>query len=442
MRAPLVRRLWHVMVAELYTFLFLEIYRSYISFAWGYLGFAYRPMETWELAFVSVSVAIVAFAMPLRIERPSSLVLWLMFVFVFVPTQCLTPIIGERGAEFYIESLLALTAVMLVACIVSQRKLPETMVGSSGLPGPAFDLWLTIAFLVATLILFVMYRSIISFASIDDIYTQRFAAADIAAAGGIGYVRTYYTTVVCSTLIALGLMVPGRKALAVLGAAGFVFTYMIDAQKMSLLTPVIVIALWVMLRRRWNTAVLFTGGLAALTAFTALLVNQTAVVRYFADLVLLRSIAVPGQTFAFYYDLFSAGGYTWWSNITGLGRVIPAPPAFANNPAWPVLGQIVGDAYFGPLIRLNANANLFAGEGVAAAGALGVLVIGLAWVVWLRLFDICSLGWNRTFVLLVTAPLGLLLTNTHLSTLLISFGGLFWLLILHYYKPPARRDAI
>ncbi|MCM3576530.1 hypothetical protein M3172_25700, partial [Mesobacillus subterraneus] len=121
--------------------------------------------------------------------------------------------------------------------------------------------------------------------------------------------------------------------------------------------------------------------------------------------------------------------------------IIPAPPGFANNPSWPVLGQIVGDAYFGPLIRLNANANLFAGEGVAAGGVPGLLIIGLVWIVWLRVFDICSLGWNRIFVLLVTAPLSLLLTNTHLSTLLISFGGLFWMLLLYYHKPSALRDT-
>jgi hypothetical protein len=88
---------------------------------------------------------------------------------------------------------------------------------------------------------------------------------------------------------------------------------------------------------------------------------------------------------------------------------------------------------------LNANANLFAADGVAAAGALGVAVIGIALAVWLWVLDRASAGWSQKFGVLITLPMAVSLTNGSLFTTLLSFGGLFWTLTFYFYKPPLTR---
>jgi hypothetical protein len=102
------------------------------------------------------------------------------------------------------------------------------------------------------------------------------------------------------------------------------------------------------------------------------------------------------------------------------------------------LGYIIGDRLYANPAN-NVNANLFSGDGVAAAGALGVLLIGLLLAIWLVLLDRSSVRWNRQFALLVTLPIGLSLTNGHFTTTLLSFGGLFWVVIFYFWPVFARQ---
>jgi hypothetical protein len=102
--------------------------------------------------------------------------------------------------------------------------------------------------------------------------------------------------------------------------------------------------------------------------------------------------------------------------------------------------MIVGDEYYGDVVSdVNANANAFAGEGVAAGGFIGLLVIGLLMMAWLRAVDVVASRWSLPLVTLVMLPVALCLTNVHLSTVILSFGGGFWILVLLWARPQATR---
>jgi len=181
--------------------------------------------------------------------------------------------------------------------------------------------------------------------------------------------------------------------------------------------------------------------MAIIVGLSSLFGRSTSLFRFILDLVLVRSIAIPGQTFQLYTDFFSKTAHTWWSNVKGVNLIVPPPAVFASDSSWPNLGLLIGREYYGINSRMNANANLFAGEGVAAAGSFGVVVIGVLLALWLRTLDRAALGWNRAFVLVISAPMALCLTNSHLSTLLLSFGGLFWQAYLTWAKPKQASAA-
>lgn len=428
-------RFLHVGVGLVYLLFFMQIYQSYISYIWGYAGFLYRPLDDWEMAFVTGGVGIVSFAMPQQILRPSSVIIWLMYAFVYVPTMAMTFMLGEYPPATYLAPLGAFTAMMVVMSVVSQLGISEHS-GVEAMPSDAFAAVMLALLIVFTAIQYNVYADVISFASVDDVYYQRFAASEVGG-GAIGYVRTHYYYAIAPALVAFGLCSSRMRVLLPIGVAGFVFTYMIDASKVALLVPVAMVALYFIATRTSASVNLFTGGLTALTFGCSLLTSQVSFARFLADLVIVRSISVPAQTFHQYYDLFSDRGYTWWSNINGIRLFVPPPAGFANDAQWPVLGLIIGREYYGSTL-MNANANPFSGEGVAAAGAFGVIVIGLFVTAWLRTFDLAARGWNRVYVLLIAAPLGLCLTNAHLSTMLLSFGGAFWIVLLALYKPAHR----
>jgi len=407
------------------------------------MGFPYHPMAVWQIAFAALGVMAVAFSLPTRLRAPSAIFLWLLFAFVYVPTMAQTYMLGEREASAYTTALAALTGVMIWLCWICRREPPVQAAKPAPIqiiPHHILAYGCLAVALVMTAILIFYYSSILTFADITssrDVYALRFAAGDMTG-GIIAYVRTYYTYVFGPTVFVFALMSRRYRWFAVPGLVCFVISYMIDGSKISLLIPLAMMAAYAVMRWVRSSVLFMTAGLGALSLVSGLLTGHSSVLRWIADLILVRSIAIPGQQFALYYDLFGSRGYTWWSNVRGISMFVPPPAAFAGDPRWPMLGKIVGEEYGGIASQNNSNANLFAGEGVAAAGTLGVIVIGLVLALYLRVLDRASVGLHRAFVLVLMVPAGLALTNIHLSTMLLSFGGAFFVAVFFAMTRPGR----
>lgn len=427
------QRALSVAAGLLYLITFNAVYRDYISVEWAYVGFVYLPVTTLEYLSILLSVGFVSSLLPTRISRPSYFIIWLMFALIFVPTQAITFMIGGQPPQAYWAPLLAFTVGLSGICIYLQRGAPEEL-ADDGLPNTSFFVIVLGLFLLSTLVLIYSYASILSFAGIDDIYAQRSVATENTGSV-LGYLRSYYGYFLNPLLLVVALRMQSKRIFIPLGLAGFLLSYMIDASKTSLVAPLVMLCFGLALRWKGLRTYHMTLAIAVLSFISWTLVNASRVVRFFADLVLLRTIAIPGQTFSQYYDVFRAQGYTWWSSVTGISSIVPPPDAFRNDPWWPVLGQIVGAAFFGADRGVNLNANPFVGEGVAAAGWFGILVISVGVAVFLRYLDKSAIKWDRRFVLMLAVPIGFALTNVHLSTFLVSFGGFAWLIVLSYCQP-------
>ena len=430
-------RAMHVVLSMALLFFFMQIYENYISLVWGYLGMRYRDYQLWEIVFIFFQIAIVAAILPTHLSRPSAIVVWIMYTFVFIPTMVITPLVGMHESMHYVPMLLLLSVIFIGMGVVSQWRLPQRVEGT-GLFRPEVDFVFLGSWIASSLILLITFHEILSLSSVDDIYFQRALAKGLSG-GAINYVQTYYTYVLSPAVLAIGLL--KRKLIYVgCGFSGFLVTYMIDAQKLSLIVPVVMIAIWLAYRYRQTSLALFTGGLASLVGICAGLTSHTALTGLIINVLIFRAIAVPGQMLTQYYDLFSARGFTWWSNIRGISLFVPRPDAFESDRYWPSLGMIVGDEYYGHMVAdVNANANPFAGEGVAAGGVIGLFVVGVFIIAWLRVVDVAASRWSLPFVTLVMLPVALCLSNVHLSTVILSFGGGFWILMLLLTRPQAAR---
>jgi len=159
---------------------------------------------------------------------------------------------------------------------------------------------------------------------------------------------------------------------------------------------------------------------------------------FLSTYLVFRTLALPGLTFSQYSDVFSNHGFTLWSHVRGINIFIAPPDFFADHASWPGLGYIVGDIVY-KNIENNVNANLFSSDGLAAAGSVGVLVIGIIFIVWLMLLDNITHAWDRIFVILVTLPLALSLTNGPFFTMMWSFGGILWLGVFYFFKFTSKK---
>jgi hypothetical protein len=423
----------------LYSAMFYLAYRDYVSIEWGYTGLRFSSLKAYEAVLIALAIALQGWMMPQKITSPSAVILWMLTAMIYVPTMIITIMIGERVSDSYYGSLAALSGVMLLASIVckdeplSLTKLP---------PPPRFFITFSAVFGIITIVLYYQYGEIMSFSSIEDVYFQRFAAAEMGGGGLIGYLRTHYLYVFSSTLMAASFIDKKYWFLMPIGLLGYLITYLIDASKIAFIIPLLMVSFFWVHNFASAKAWVLNAGMAFLTFFCGLIATYSSGTKLIADLVLFRSIAIPAQTFAQYADVFSSRGFTWWSNVRGVNLLLDPPDSFASDPYWPILGQIVGAEYHGFDSRSNLNANLFAGEGIAAAGSFGVFAVGLAMIVWLRLFDAVAKDWNQRFAILITVPLGMSITNTHLTTFLMSFGGFFWIALMHFYKPDKTRPGL
>jgi hypothetical protein len=307
------------------------------------------------------------------------------------------------------------------------------------MPGSGFTLALLGAWGVACAGLLYAFGGIMSLASFVDVYVQR--ALGAAESLGMGYLQTYFSTVLSPALFALGVMRRSWLLMAV-GFIGCVLMYAIAAQRAVLLIPVAIVAVNYLytkpfLRGSMAAPIVLTAGIIAVCVlFSESLVGTLATV-FFVD----RSFGLPGLTFSQYHDVFGAYGHTYWSHVRGVDLLVAPPPGFVNYPDWPGLGYIVGSIFYGNRFH-NVNANPFSADGLAAAGALGVLIIGLILAAWLFVLDRAARGWNRRLAILATVPLALLLTNGQFFTAMLSFGGFFWLLLFTLYKPGKQASGM
>jgi hypothetical protein len=373
------------------------------------------------IALVVALVTVVGALVPKRFDTPGGAVALLLFAFVYVPTTSIT--LGQSGWLGFVPEVLALTVGMCVAAIAASlatRRIP----GENILPNALF-VGLVTAWVIATITLIIEHGSSMSIVGIKDTYTQREAGR--ATSIWIAYTQTYYLNVICPGLLAFALT--NRKFLWAFAPAviGFTVIYAVNAQKMAVIIPVLMISFGAISRVRslTNTWVFLS---AIATACLLSLIHYQFVAgggSLPAAIVLHRTFGIPAMTLHWYYDTFTDAGYTLWSHVRGISWFVAPPPNLGDDPLWPNLGYIIGERVLGNPIN-NVNANLFSSDGAAGAGLAGIICISFVAGIWITALNYTSRGWNSFFAISVIIPVALTLTNGPFFTILLSFGGLFW----------------
>jgi hypothetical protein len=438
-RLTILRRFAVVAAALLLALALHYAITDYLHVNREYHGFTYRPPTALEIACIIALILAVALVFPTRISRPSSIVLLFLFVMVYLPAVVISLCLNvEDRIGQYAPTLCCMAVVFILGSLVSRSPMPPTEEG--GIPGNRITWALVGVWAVSCALLVYVFGSIISIASFLDVYEQR--ALGIAEGLGMGYLQTYFSAVLSPALFAIGLA-RGNKLLMLLGAGGAFLMYTIAAQRVVLLIPVAMLAVHFLYKRGFlyksvaGTIAILAGLIATCVYFS----EDSLVGSMTTNFVVDRTFAIPGLTISQYLDTFNAYGHTYWSHVRGLDLVVNPPEELANYPDWPGLGYIVGSIVYGNRFH-NVNANPFSADGLAAAGPVGVLVVGVIIVAWLFVFDRAARGWNERLAVLATVPIAFILTNGQFFTTMLSFGGFFWLFLFWLYKPPAAHQGI
>ncbi len=410
-------------------FIGLQYYLAEEHWFWGFAP-PTLTLEGWF--FCLFAIMLISLFLPINIKKPSSLVLITLCFVVIMPILVLTIFNYENSIARYGSTLGLLITGFIFSCFLCSRVTKPS--AENKIPsGNVAIVFFAIAVCMAVLLVY-EYASIMAFAGLEQTYEQRKLGA--ASSGFIGYIQVYLAYFFCPGLLAIGL---SRKniILTVFSVAGFVLSYSITAERTVFLLPIIMIGIYVLYNYKKRISYI------SLVFFVSLIIilvsvfyESSSIVNGIALYFVYRVIALPGILFSQYLDFFGEQGLTYWTHVRGFDLVIDVPVVYQHNPLFPYLGRILADEFLG--VDSNSNANLFAYDGAAALGVLGVLIICLLLTLWLLVLDYAANKWSPAFVLPVVFPMAYALTNGSFFTVLLSFGGIFWI-ILFFLMPESRR---
>ena len=427
-------KLWLLSGTLSFIGLFQWVYISWLHPTFDYIGFHY---ETPPLSCVILSwllAALPSLWLAFRLERPSQLILWILYLAVFIPSTFVPLFIGLQSYQDVVILMLTLFGgfvVMSLGTALPILKLRYFKISSTVL---WTGLWVVIFGLFCWVV--TVFAGNIHLVSFHEVYEKiRFSGAEVASGTGVGYAVMWLAGAFNPFLMTWGLMYK-RPNYFIIGALGQILLYCTGGLKSILLSVIILPALWMILRVDGaKFALRLTWGAAALLLVTNCL-NQLAgeigrTQMMFSAIVLMRTFGVPGLATGQYSAFFSDHPVTHLSHVSGIN-------AFVDSPYQGSIGKEVGFFYSGN-VDYNANAHLWSMDGLAGFGLPGILMISVLCALVFWILDSAVSGDDPRFAALATSFAAYNLSNVSLFTTLLS-GGLFFSIALLYLKPRDIED--
>lgn len=413
-----------------YAFALHWVYSTLVSPQYSYLGYRYSaPTEL--SAVVSVLMAIVvSLALPRRLNRASSIMLWILYTVTVAPSILLAPYTSYLDEATAIQVGITVGVTFIIVSL-SQSTDPKPLQFSVS----PTSLWLVLALVssVTYALLFFTQGLSFSFLSILDVYDVRADFADeVRQVGILSYLVATQANVVNPLIAALGVQ---RRNLLLIATAvgGQLVLYATTGFKHVLFAVLAWVIMLVLLRRKKATgprgASILVGavGVIVISAIVDVIMSTNLATSLFSR----RFILTPGVFTSAYVRYFSDNPQAH------LGYSVLAP--FVDYPYQTTPPYLIG-AWIANDPEMSSNANLFA-DGFANFGWLGIVGAGAVLLIYLRVIDRASAGLPMTLVGLVTVIPSVSLSNSSILTSMLSHGLVAAVVLLALLPRPTPDHA-
>jgi len=397
-------------------------YEKLISPSFAYGGYTYRD-PVWHLYFYAILLVIfIGLLLPKRVERPSDLVLWLLFTVAVAPSILIAQyadILAPNGAM----ALSCLITASFIGVILFNRGLVTRAIPTPRLSSTSFWILLTVVTLITYGYMLITIGLHLRLVSLTDVYDVRGDyRADIVAGGAtIARLISIQSNVINPVIMVRGIHTRNRLMIAA-GVFGQLLIFASTGFRSVLFS--IPLLLLIVLSFRRNSRPPGSNILIGTIAIAACAVGVDRVFNTitWTSLIIRRFIVSPGLLSAVYVDVFSRlpSAHLGHSVLRGIVRY-PYPEGV--TPA-----SVVGSTYF-KQPDMSANANIFA-DGFMNFGYLGVVAAAVVLLVILRAIDGASIGIpTRVAGAILTLPM-ISLANSGILTTLMTHGLIASIVIL------------
>jgi hypothetical protein len=425
-----VRHIKNPAVAAVYATTFMLIYKYFLNPVFEYMHYYWI-----ERGFLTLLSAITICVIPTLFYRGlksiSSFIAILTYAICYVPTVIVLQVALDRD-------LLEIFSVQLAVMIgMSMFFLADRIVPGRFLTAVKTPLPMRVVdavTLVFTAFVAYAYSGNMRLVNFEDVYDLREAASEAQVNVLVGYMEMWLTYCLYPLYLAIGIT-NRRWTYFVLGSLGCLMIYMATGAKAGLLTPVIVICVFLLIRMRGD---FFRNCLLALSGISlCLLVLGTAdnlIANWATSLLFNRTLGSGGWASYIYYEFFTANRLTYFSHVNIINHLVGGYPYGTLS-----LGQVIGQ-YIGAS-NANFNAHFWASDGIAALGVPGIYVISILVSLYLTLLNLLTTRLNLRFLCVWLTGFVLGMLNLPFLTTLLSGGGLLIVLLLMFVRIPEAQTS-
>jgi hypothetical protein len=384
------------------------IYVNWVSPLNAYRGLIAADVDKLTLVTLIVIAVVPSGLLPFRLERPSEIPLWFLYLFGYVPAATIpVHLLGpDAGVVFPLTILLGVAFVVLLL----MQQIPRGTFHWAGLSATTFERLVVALGLGSIGYIIAMFGIPAGLPSLDTVYDTRtsygLATNNIA---GAGYVVPWAGNVIFPFLMAIGLA-RRRYALVVLGVTGDLVIYGTTGFKNILFSLALLPVLYLFIRfaLRAFGPLLMWSSVAVMTSS----VLATGVSDWPLSLFVTRLLATPGEMTAYYYEFFTT--HPTYALSRSFLRFLGGAPYDLDAP------YLIGRTYLHNATT-HANANVWA-DAIANYGLIGIVpfTIILGAVLWL----LDTVAWDRDIVVIgpMLGLVGQTISDSALFTSLLTQG--------------------
>lgn len=411
---------------------FLFSYEQWVVPRYEGWGMSYRDVPVGYIIISWILCLLSALWIPCDLTRPSQLLFFIQYFLIFIPTSFILYHSGRP--ELPPQKVLVLVLALFSGLTILQvgYRLPLFDIRRYGLSAKIF--WGL--FWCGATGLFVYLLSIFGghfqLADFQDIYDVRSASNDLVAASGssfAGYAQMWLSGFVLPFIFSVGVF-RRRWGFVAIAAVGYLYLLGIGGTKSTMLAMIYLSVIYFLVRTGGKNAgakiaMCFSGMLLFPAIFVLTGDAGEILDKWYIAIVHSRIFTIPQLSIGQYYNFFENHPFTYGSHINGVNLLVTYP--YDGD-----IPRTIGRYFYDE--ELTANVNMWAQDGIASFGLIGIPILSAIALVVFWIFDSIARLHDHRFVTVTLGNIALIFANGSLFTTIIS-GGLLLLTITLYLYP-------
>ena len=415
-----MQRYGNLIIITLYLVAFSFQYYGYFSYImpnWDYLGYEWYP-DSFKLAEAVLFVLLIAMLLPAHFQRPSDLLIHILFIFPVLPMLVLYAAASVSAVYIY-STIFSFFLILLL--ILIPFKTDSIMMLSFNVQD-LIRLFALSLIIYITLIIASGGLKYLNF-NIWKVYEFRSAASDALPSICV-YLSPLFGKVIVPFLLLLSLAFRNR-GVALFAIACGVLLFAFTGNKGPLFYPFITLIVYSLYKRKKLGAYILVGGFCFLLVLSISTSVTGTVGSTMGTLFLRRTCFAPAKINIAYYDYFSDKKPILWAESKLTMGLVDYPYDVPTT-------KLIGRHYYRDGMSANTG---WPGTGYMQAGIPGLLFYAFIIGLILKTFDMFAQNKDASFVTGVAAvPILVIATSSDIPTAMFTHGLLFLFVFLSCFR--------